>query len=62
LFCVALQLGIADILNGNQIFSPGSYIVAAEGFNFVYNRSSSSGVDVVFIDGPLPDCLFIKVN
>ena len=56
------QLGITNILNGNQIFSPGSYIVTAEGFNFVYNRSSSSGVDVVFIDGTLLEGLFIKVN
>ena len=59
----ALQLGGADILNGDfEFFSPGSYIVAAEGFDFLYNRSSSSGVDVVFIDGPLSEQLLIRVS
>ena len=59
----ALQLGGADILNGDfEFFSPGSYIVAAEGFDFLYNRSSSSGVDVAFIDGPLSEQLLIRVS
>ena len=60
---VALQLGGNDILNGDfEYFSPGSYIVSAEGFDFLYNVSSSSGVDVAFIDGPLFEQLLIRVS
>ena len=62
LFVLALKLGNADILNEDfEMFSPGSYIVAAKDFNFVYNRSSS-GMDVAFINGPLSEQLFIRVS
>ena len=60
---VALQLGSTNILNGDyEYFFPGSYIVAAGNFDFVYNRSLFSGVDVAFIDGPLSEPLFIRVR
>ena len=60
---VALQLGSTSILNGDyEYFFPGSYIVAAGNFDFVYNRSLFSGVDVAFIDGPLSEPLFIRVR
>lgn len=60
---VALRLGSTNILNGDfEIFSVGSFIVATEDFNFIYNRSSSSGVDVAFIDGPLSKQLFMRVS
>lgn len=65
-FCfsvTALRQGSRDILNGEfEIFSPGSYMIVAEGFDFLYNVSFSSGVDVVFIDGPLPEQLLIRVS
>ena len=65
-FCflfAALQLGSSDILNGDfEYLSPGSYIIATEGFDFLYNKSSSSGVDVAFINGPLSERLLIRVS
>ena len=60
---VALQLGSTNILNGDfELFTPGSYMVAADGLDFLYNISSSSGVDVAFIDGPLSEQLLIRVS
>ena len=62
LFCLALQLGNTNILNGDlEFFYPGSYMIVAEDFTFVYNSSSSNGMDAAFISGPLSEQLFIGV-
>lgn len=62
-FVLALRQGNSDILNGEfEIFSPGSYMIVAEDFTFVYNVSSSTGTDVVFISGPLSEQLIIRVS
>ena len=62
-FVLALRQSNDDILNGEfEIFSPGSYMTEAEDFIFVYNVSSSTGTDVVFISGPLSEQLFIRVS
>jgi len=62
LHITALRLGEVDILNADfGIFPTGTFSVPEAGISFTYSQSMS-GLDVLHIDGSLPEQLFIRVS